>query len=541
MVATGRTYWSKDPDEVPPYSDWKIAFAKQNDDNDYDHDHDHGGNTTDMKMHDCGDDDENKINSSSSSSSNSSNSSNSRTTVVTYHIHRCMVGPRCEYFTRIFDSNTSNGGMAFSESQTQHSRIEFSAVLTHNSFDKILKAFEAFLDFCYFDERFQNDRTSVWNAKISLVALHFLSDYLQIQNEDFASQLAVYTNMVQGYLTVLLKNILHSCVVTPNEYPCILCKELINFRSEGLNVEMIEAMFIQCCYENRDGLSPGAPLSKVFDITLWITLASNLADKVVAGSVESKDWSENIAYYIVKNTKEINDDAFRTLTHGKVLPTFHPTAAIILLREERRRGLDRNNVVDGQQENDDVDDNSSDDDNDDDNVLTNLQKRCVDSFDSANLENADNKELRDKAFLEMSHTVIKNLIIDTITRHQNQFNVPLDLCPRILADCIPASETRECIDCLLKTNQIRVVSNSFEPQFLMVPKDTISRRAIELLKKHKTNKDGSTCELNDEQCVDALSSMTPSPIEASIMIADLFERDLISFEIQDGNGIYIIK
>ena len=111
MVATGRTYWSKDPDEAPPYSDRKITFAKQNDDNDNDHDHDHGGNTTDMKMHDCvDDDDENKINSSSSSNNNS------RTTVVTYHIHRCMVGPRCEYFTRIFDSNTSNGGMAFSES-----------------------------------------------------------------------------------------------------------------------------------------------------------------------------------------------------------------------------------------------------------------------------------------------------------------------------------------------------------------------------------------------------------------------------------------
>ena len=156
----------------------------------------------------------------------------------------------------------------------------------------------------------------------------------------------------------------------------------------------------------------------------------------------------------------------RTLTHGKVLPTFHPTAAIILLREERRRGLDTNNVVDSQQDNDDVDDNSSDDDNDDDNVLTNLlQQRCVDSFDSANLEKADNKELRDKAFLEMSHTVIKSIIIDTITRLQNQCNVPLDFCPRILADCIPASETRECIDCLVRTNQIRVVSNSIEPQF----------------------------------------------------------------------------
>ena len=75
----------------------------------------------------------------------------------------------------------------------------------------------------------------------------------------------------------------------------------------------------------------------------------------------------------------------------------------------------------------------------------------------------------------------------------------------------------------------------------MVPKDTISRRAIELLKKRKTKKDGRMCELNEEQCVDALSSMTPSPIEASIMIADLFERDLISFEIQDGNRICIIK
>lgn len=235
MVATGRTYWSKDPDKAPPYSDWKITFARKDDDNDNDHHHD--GYGTNMNENDGGDDDENKIDSSSS-----------RTTVVTYHIHRCMVGPRCEYFTTIFD-NTSHGGLSFAESQTQHSRIEFSAVLTHTSFHKILKAFEWFLDFCYFDKRIQTDRTSVWNAKISLVALHFLSDYLQIQNEDFVFQLAAYTKIVQGHLLILLENIIPpECNVAMKEFPCLLCKELINFRSEGLNVERIETMFIECCF-----------------------------------------------------------------------------------------------------------------------------------------------------------------------------------------------------------------------------------------------------------------------------------------------------
>ena len=334
---------------------------------------------------------------------------NSRPTVVTYHIHRCMVGPRCEYFTRLFDNT-------FSESQSQHSRIEFSAVLTNNSFDKILKAFESFLDLCYFDKSIETGTPfDFYNEKLSPVALHFLSDYLQIQNDDFASQLTSYTEKVREYLSVLMKNVLYTRVLnSPNEYTCVLCKELINFRSEGLNVKMVEAMFIQCCYENRKCLSPRAPLTKVFDITLWISLVSYLEDKLVVGGDECIDWSNNIAYYIDENSKVIDEDAFRTLTHTGVLPTIHPNAAIILLKEEMIRGLDKYDVVDGQEDDgedvdsgDDADDEDDDDVDDNDNELTHLQQRCVDSFEAADLENPDNNELRDKAIDVMSPTFAK--------------------------------------------------------------------------------------------------------------------------------------
>ena len=116
MVDTGRTYWSKDPDEAPPYSDWEITFAKKNGDDE----------TRNIDWEDGDDDNRAESRRTSRSSKKTTpatkkkkkhrthnspadvdtRSSNRTTAIVTtYHVHRNMVGPRSEYFNRIFDAS----------------------------------------------------------------------------------------------------------------------------------------------------------------------------------------------------------------------------------------------------------------------------------------------------------------------------------------------------------------------------------------------------------------------------------------------------
>ena len=123
MAETSRTYWSKDPEEAPLYSDWKITFARNgivDDDDDDD---------TMTKNNECGGGGDNKNKNEMCSSSST----------VTYHVHRNMLGPRSEYFNRVF---CQPGEASFSETHRQHSRIKFSSVLTQSSFDSITQAFK---------------------------------------------------------------------------------------------------------------------------------------------------------------------------------------------------------------------------------------------------------------------------------------------------------------------------------------------------------------------------------------------------------------
>ena len=81
-TTTTKSYWSKDPEEEPLYSDWRITFLKK----------------CHANFDDCGGDSE---------SGGGSSSSNMST--VTYHVHRNMIGPRSEYFTRLFCQPLSDG------------------------------------------------------------------------------------------------------------------------------------------------------------------------------------------------------------------------------------------------------------------------------------------------------------------------------------------------------------------------------------------------------------------------------------------------
>ena len=413
---TGRTYWSKDPDEAPPYSDWKITFTKLNGDDD---DTEQNDSKNDDDDDDKGSDGTNKNKRRKHNTSqvdNVTRSSNKRTistTTTTYYVHRCMVGPRSEYFTRIFDGNGHGTTPAFSEARNHRSVIGFSAVLTRDAFDHIVHAFELFLDYCYLDSTSTSYKRFL-RGNISPVALVFLSDYFQIHHTNFVSHLKLHTEELRnkssiGPTTKVLFYVM-----------CVICAHIVSFRSEGLSVETMEAILIEWCF-NNSGLLLGSSLTKVIDVTLWLSLASYLEDNVFVNSVfkleeESEVWSINIAHFIAENPELVDNDAFQKLSNRKVLPTIHPTAAIILLKEECRRGLhDRSVVVNNNDNNLTVEDDEHNveinaDDDDSTMLLTNLQQRCVVSFDAANLENYHNIELKNKVLNVMSHTVMKEYL-----------------------------------------------------------------------------------------------------------------------------------
>ena len=117
---------------------------------------------------------------------------------------------------------------------------------------------------------------------------------------------------------------------------CVLCKEIINFRSEGLNVETIQTVFAEYCYKSRQCLLPRSSLSDMMDIPLWFAIAS-YAENTTVPKDHSAYWSNSIAYFVSKN--QVDTDVFRTLTNKSLIPTINPNAAVILLREERRHGL----------------------------------------------------------------------------------------------------------------------------------------------------------------------------------------------------------
>ena len=459
-TATNRTYWSKDQAELPPYSDWKITFTKNRSSSTGD-----GDNST-KEQNDCNIVDD---------TNDTGDVSSSNRTTATYHVHRCMVGPRSEYFTRLFYQSLSNddandnddtlGAASFSESHNRHSQIEFSDVLTKTSFHSIVTAFEMFLDYCYFLDKFVADDNlndhilKMDDTHISPVALHFLCDYFQIQHEEFIAYIALYMTKIKSILckgglasptasnrddqsdddtttrnkkakhktlsaqkihlmkdfiqkTKLKLEIARTQKALDNNYMhlCCLCKEIINFRSEGLNVETIQDFFAECCHKNKHHLRPGFPLAKFMDVPLWFAIASYTEENAFPKD-DSEYWSENIAFFIDSN--EIDETAFRTLTDTNFIPIINANAAVIFLKEEHKHGLhERSSVVDEEKEDYDVVNGDHDDDNDkviDDTtlLLTNLQERCVDSFDLANLEQEDNEDLREKVLGVLSPSVMK--------------------------------------------------------------------------------------------------------------------------------------
>ena len=487
---TARTHWSKDPEEAPPNSDWRITFVHDNDNDD----------TNETKNDGNGGDDDN---------SNEKCGTSRPTMVVTYHVHRCMIGPPSEYFTRLFyqplSSNDAGGDddhqrVSFSESRNQQSRIEFSKMLTRNSFDSIIKAFETFLDYCYLDskyikpERFDDDN-------LSPVALYFLSDYFQIQHNDFMSHIAMYTEKKKKFLCSLDYNTsLQSQQDKVDAYYCLLCKDIINFRSESLNVETIQRIFVECCSKDRKCLSPESPLSKIIDVTLWLAIALNMIHEGYP-FIHSHDWSNNIAYFIDNNDAEsVDDDAFLILSNSELIPRIHPNAAVILLEKEQSRGLHKRAV-----ENDNATKTTTEEEEgsglidkvDDDTMLSDLQERSVESFDSAQLELEDNDVLREKVLNVMSPAVMKAYLRQTLVSMRKVINEKDDEIRKT------KREKKEAVD------QITTESNNRQNLLNRI----IGEQIIDIIARNQ--EESPKCSL--EECISTLPNIPRSDIDQVVL------------------------
>jgi hypothetical protein len=146
--------WRRDPEES--FSDWTIEVVVDDTNNhDHDHDHDDGGG---------GGDDEYGANRNEESSQREQQPSASSTRNI-YHVHRVYLasGPRkSEYFKTLFSTQVST-----SERLSQTSKL----VLPPTACD----AFPLVLDYVYGDEE------HLELTKGTVVALHYLADYLQVQ------------------------------------------------------------------------------------------------------------------------------------------------------------------------------------------------------------------------------------------------------------------------------------------------------------------------------------------------------------------------
>jgi hypothetical protein len=335
-----RVQWSKEPDEAPDFSDWKITLAKKG-----------------------------KPNQSSQTVEKGTSS-----LAVTFSVHRNLLGTQSEYFNRIFklsnsvavlsdkdgrtDLSSSSGG-GFSESKTQHSFIDLPSNISDKSFGLIVKAFEALLDYCYV-ENFDLNGTSP-------IPLLFLCDYFQME-DDFESQVIMYSeNLIKETASKLKLHLLYA--------------DVIEFRAAGLNVEHAQNLISRECSLDKILLSSGMQLAVIADLPLWLNVVFFINNPLKKCS---KYWSTSVANFLVNINKSsaIDSNSFQKLTDENVLPYVNANAALVLLKEEQKYGCPEAPF--------------SDDSDSKLPKLTNLQERCVKSLIEAELERNETKEYREK-------------------------------------------------------------------------------------------------------------------------------------------------
>jgi len=335
-----RTQWSKEPDNEPDYSDWKITLSKK-------------GNPFTQSSQIL----EKEITSS---------------TAVTFSVHRNILGPQSEYFNRIFKSNnsdTSSSVSSFTEARHQHSHINFPSNISTKAYSLIVEAFEALLNYCY--------NESVNSIETSPVPLLFLCDYFQMQ-DDIESKIEDYSMKYFKKWQVVLD---------------LLYEQVVEFRAVGLNTERAENMISAICYNRIDLLSKGTPMALIADLPLWLNVVYFIQEHGHRYDIPLKSTSINLSMNIANflenndNSSAVDFDSFEKLTGEKILPYVDANAALVLLKEEQKYVSSEIHISE----------DSKDGEQEEPLVITNLQDRCLESLVEAKLGLNINKELRHRA------------------------------------------------------------------------------------------------------------------------------------------------
>jgi len=329
--------WTKEPEEAPLYSDWKVTIERSS-----------------------------GIDEAVTNNNNKS---------VTYAVHRILLGPKSEYFTRVFSSYAANddtdGGSSacsFLESKDQHSKIILPHELSDDAFDWTTEAFEMLLTECY-----RQVYSPPKNPR-AFVALYYLADYFQVHDS------------VQKRFGLLLWRDLHS------GKPGQIYKGVIEFQEAGLYSMGIHATFAKHCHMlGSMSMYAGTELADTADVPLWLEIATLLSnaspetdpdDAMYDDSNEGRigeEWSNNIAYFLNRNDSHATLEVCEKLTCVACMPYIDPEAALIFLNlEQQRFQKDLTNSV------------------------SKLQERCIVTLLGSHLEWPANKNLRKKAIPEMS-------------------------------------------------------------------------------------------------------------------------------------------
>jgi hypothetical protein len=275
-------YWSKYPEDEARYTDWKLIvyykhFAR-------------GDNNDDEEPNNKDD-----------------------VSKAVYSVHRNMLGTKCEYFHKMFESN-------FSESTSRCTKLDLpdcDAVVT-------LQDFETLLDWLYNIDKVRYNPANV-------VGMLYLSDYfcidaLKVQTQDHT------------------RKHLHSMSTYYEHGPDTKSLVVYYRNAKIMNNEDLQNVVARVCCLNPETMCMNSELiTNLQDIDLWIAVFKTISyldethDMATAKNVAV--WSIHFADFCDQYPHQVDATNFKILTSKESLPKISEDAAVRLLEHEQRLGL----------------------------------------------------------------------------------------------------------------------------------------------------------------------------------------------------------
>jgi hypothetical protein len=242
--------------------------------------------------------------------------------VITYSVHKSILGPNSVYFKNSFSKK--NG---LKESRENSGTIELPSpnIIT-------IQHFETLLDYFY-TENLKLDNSNA-------VAMVYFGDYFGMEK------------LLERAQDFIRKSILQETAKS---------KELAAYYQDAklLVMEDLHHCVELVCAGRPEVMKKNTALSMMPDISFWCSVwaaRKKLPDQTRSDTI---DWSENLADFIEHHRDIVDIETFKTLTHIDSLPVISPDAAVTLMEKEQE-------LCPGE--------------NDNKNTLSCLQKRCLEAL-----------------------------------------------------------------------------------------------------------------------------------------------------------------